>query len=186
MSEERPDNQTGENAAAGPAQTMPDFILEAGHPQSQPPASAHPSPIPPPGQPMTFPAPNYGGQEGPAWVGERVWKEAPQIVKSARTVAKFLIFLSILVVLSACLMISDPKTPESAIAGWVVMVFYGGMGITCIWLLFGLKRGYPAAWTVQMVLSIVGLLMFPIVTLISILILVNWFKRETKAWFGLS
>ena len=88
-------------------------------------------------------------------------------------------------VLAVTVTVGEQKTAESAIVQWVALLFYGGLGITSIWLLFGLKRGYPSAWTVQMILSIVGLIMFPLVTIISILILVNWFKPDTKAWFSI-
>ena len=47
------------------------------------------------------------------------------------------------------------------------------------------RRGVPAAWNVQAVVSVLGLLAFPLGTLLHLLILLKWFRPETKSWFGL-
>ncbi|MBV9867085.1 MAG: hypothetical protein JO316_17155 [Abitibacteriaceae bacterium] len=72
------------------------------------------------------------------------------------------------------------------VGGIVMAFFYGLLLAVDIWLNRALKQGTPAAWTVQIVLSALGLCGFPIGTLIHGYILSQWFSPETKAWFGLS
>ena len=52
------------------------------------------------------------------------------------------------------------------------------------WLLIGLKRGTKAAYYVQLAVSILGLLNFPFGIVVNVYILYQWFRPETKAWFG--
>jgi hypothetical protein len=48
-----------------------------------------------------------------------------------------------------------------------------------------LGRGLPLAWRVQVALSVLGLLYVPLGTALHALLLWQWFRPETKAWFGL-
>jgi hypothetical protein len=48
----------------------------------------------------------------------------------------------------------------------------------------GLKNGGKIAWKTQIVLSLLGLIWFPIGTVIHGYILSQWFRREVRAWFG--
>jgi len=53
------------------------------------------------------------------------------------------------------------------------LVFYGGFGALYGWLIGALRRGVPAAWNVQAVVSVLGLLAFPLGTLLHLLILLK-------------
>jgi hypothetical protein len=76
---------------------------------------------------------------------------------------------------------SDASSPaERVILAAIYALFFGG----AIWLNRALKKGAPAAWVVQIIWSALGLLGFPLGTLIHGYILSQWFKPETKAWFG--
>ena len=108
----------------------------------------------------------------------RIWKEAPQIVKSVRLLTMLAIALLPLVAVGTFLM--DGDAVEKAITAVIFGVFW----LIAIYMLFALKAGTRAAWTVQLVLSILGLLSFPIGTIIHGYILFHWIKPETKAWFG--
>ena len=95
----------------------------------------------------------------------RTWGNAPVGVRNARALA----WLGTLFTVGSTL---------------AFLGFYSLLFPFYIWLLVGLKRGTKAAYYVQMILSIVGLIGFPIGTLINGYILATWFRPETKAWFG--
>lgn len=63
-------------------------------------------------------------------------------------------------------------------------LFYIPLVAVNLWLVKAIKRGSPAAWVTQIVLSSVGVLGFPFGTIIHYQILRKWFTPENKAWFG--
>ena len=63
----------------------------------------------------------------------------------------------------------------------VVMVFVFAF---FFWLRKAIRQGAKGAWVSQIVLSGLGLLAFPLGTLVHGYILSQWFKPEVKAWFG--
>lgn len=67
-----------------------------------------------------------------------------------------------------------------------ILIVFAPIALANIFLITSLRKGNPVAWHVQMVLSLLGLLGFPIQTVIHALVLSKWFKPDTKAWFGLS
>lgn len=86
--------------------------------------------------------------------------------------------LSIVVVVGALL---DGKWMWDA-----VLYGVGGLAVAIPfwWLRRELKYGNAAAWKVQTALSFLGLLAFPIGTLVFYSILRKWFTPEVRAWFG--
>jgi uncharacterized membrane protein len=137
-----------------------------------------PPPIP---SPLDVAVPNTNV----SFQGPRVWKEAPQIVKSASLLA-FLGIVGIpLVLLLMFFVLSENQKSAEDTAGKIVLaivlfIFW----FVAIWLRSAFRKGTRAAWTVQIVLSILGLTSFPLGTLIHAYLLFHWFKPETKAWFG--
>ena len=113
----------------------------------------------------------------------RTWTNAPSGVRSARALAWLGAFFSgILSIVFVVLLFSGGV--KGANFSIINMAVYSIFFPFYIWLLFGLKRGDKTAYYGQMVISIIGLIGFPIGTLISAYILYQWFRPETKAWFG--
>lgn len=117
------------------------------------------------------------------------WQNAPRIVRDARLVNGLGVILCLLGVLAMVLTTLGGErggdAPNDPVTAFVLLAVYGGIAVLLMWLIRSLKRGLAAAWTVQMVLSILGLLGFPLGTIIHGMILSRWFQPETKAWFGL-
>ena len=113
----------------------------------------------------------------------RTWSNAPGGVRDARALAWLGAFFSGLLLLVAIVMLATNGFPRDS-DGAVGFLFFALFFPFYVWLLSGLKRGVKAAYYVQMVISIIGVLGFPIGTLINGYILFKWFKPETKAWFG--
>lgn len=112
--------------------------------------------------------------------GPRVWKDAPQIVKSVR-------LLTLLAVCGLPLLIGFSFMSEKDIAEKIVLSgFFCVLWVFQIYMLFALKNGAKPAWIIQIIISCLGLTGFPVGTLIHAYILSHWFKPETKAWFGKS
>lgn len=110
------------------------------------------------------------------------WKSAPGIVRGWAYVVTW---LNIIVTpLLAVVSLVDEKT--DAIEKGIFVFVLALVWIFAIWLNRALKKGTPAGWTGQIIFSILGLLSFPIGTAIHGYILSQWFKPETKAWFGKS
>lgn len=63
-------------------------------------------------------------------------------------------------------------------------LFFGFWFLISLWQRKALRRGGKGAWQLQVVLSVLGLLWFPIGTIIHGYILSQWSKPEVKAWFG--
>jgi hypothetical protein len=144
----------------------------------QPPYS--PPPIPNPIDP------NFAGPIGPR--GD--WASAPKIVKGWAYPLTWLGIVVLPIVMGLALFGGgDARTAERIGAaggpqGMVVAIIYGALWAYTIWLNRSLKKGAPAAWAGQIALSALGLLGFPVGTIIHGYILSQWFKPEVKAWFG--
>ena len=110
------------------------------------------------------------------------WQTAPLVVKSWAYILTWLglIFTPIAMVI----VFSTSRSQESTSTKLGMFTFYVLLFAFLWWLNRAIKSGKPVAWTVQIILSILGLLAFPLGTLIHGYILSQWFKPETKAWFG--
>ncbi|HVF85837.1 MAG TPA: hypothetical protein VM821_07625 [Abditibacteriaceae bacterium] len=73
--------------------------------------------------------------------------------------------------------------PTDPLGFWysVVLLFIVALIAFNAWLNIALKKGISAAWEFQILLSAIGLFMFPLGTAINAYILSHWFKPETKA-----
>lgn len=116
------------------------------------------------------------------------WASAPKIVKGW---AYPLTWLGIIVLpfVMAALFFADSNSrlgAESGLERILLLGFYIVLFGFDIWLNRALKAGAPAAWPAQIAASCLGLLGFPLGTLIHGYVLSQWFKPETKAWFGRS
>lgn len=135
-----------------------------------------PPPIPAPDghvwprQPVTLPAVQRGD-----------WQNAPKIVKGWAYPLTWLAMIGLAVFLIVC--VCNEMPAANKIAG---VLFLVALMALVLWLNNALRKGVPVAWTVQIILSIIGLASFPLGTLIHGYILSQWFTPENKAWFGRS
>jgi tetratricopeptide (TPR) repeat protein len=151
------------------------------------------------GPPSQFGAPQYGTPQygvpqygappipryaQPAVGGPHRWAEAPQIVKSARFLNFFSFAVSLLVILTIVLAAISDSSTDALVGAVVLLIFCVPFAALFLWLAIAHKNATRAAWTVQIVLSIIGALFFPLGTLIHVYLLCYWFKPETKFWFG--
>jgi hypothetical protein len=110
---------------------------------------------------------------------ERTWQNAPQSVRSVRS----LVILA--VVLYGVFFLLGLATLHDGGAFAVGMVVFFGLLIAFqLWMLKGLRQGIKFCYYFQMVISILGLSGFPLGTLLHGYVLYLWFQPETKAWFG--
>ena len=109
------------------------------------------------------------------------WHNAPKIVRGWAYPLTWLAIVVLAIFVVVALFSGD--MPLSGKLG--LAAFYGVFLAINIWLNGALKKGVQAAWTVQLIMSILGLLAFPLGTLIYGYIPSQWFKPENKAWFGL-
>jgi len=122
------------------------------------------------------------------------WKTAPSIVRGWAYPLTWLgIVILPLAMIGAGILIKTAGT-----TGILLMAFFLALFIADVWLNRSFKKGVPAAWIVQIVLSGISVLSLPINLLsrggnpiggmigfaIHAYILSQWFKPETKAWFG--
>ncbi len=109
----------------------------------------------------------------PVVIGD--WKSAPKIVRNWAYQLSWLgiIFLPLLIVVG---LFSSQRSI-------LVVVLYAALWGVDIWLNRALKKGAQSAWVAQIILSILGLLAFPVGTAIHAYVLSQWFKPETRAWF---
>src|ERR1043165_8488816 len=109
----------------------------------------------------------------------RDWQSAPKIVKGW---SYQLSWLAIVVAVLGIVLVplGGQLSPAERLGG---VIFYAVLLALYVWLNRALKNGVPAAWTAQMILSILGLIAFPLGTLIHGYILSQWFKPENRAWF---
>ncbi len=113
----------------------------------------------------------------------RTWTNAPGGVRSARALAWLGAFFSGIVCIITLVLLFSGGLKGNPIS-MVQLVVYSIFFPFYVWLLFGLKNGTKSAYYGQMVISLIGLIGFPIGTIISAYILYHWFRPETKAWFG--
>ncbi len=146
-----------------------------------PPPAPYASPYPPPGP--------YSGQYVPGYpVGD--WNYAPQSVKSARTADLFLgILYSLVGILNILIGIGAMSTTSTTNADTISNLIGGivvfPLAVAHLWVGVCLKKGGKGMWTAQLVLSIISLIgMCGCGTILHAIVLLGWFKDETKAWFG--
>ena len=77
--------------------------------------------------------------------------------------------------------VSEPGMPQCVSYQCLLAVVQLAVSI---WLYAGISKGIRSAWTVQIVYSAFGLMGFPLGTLINGYLLSQWFRDDTKAWFG--
>ncbi len=162
--------------------------------QQQPyqPPPGQPGYGPPPGQsgygpPMGAPPPGYGPPPGPMAPMER---PTGVTILAVLYFIQGIMWLLFVVILSVCLasMFTMPGVPEEAgddiFAGmamcWIV---FGIIALFYFIVGFGLLKGQNWARVVAIILAILGLVNFPIGTIISIIILIYLFKADVKAYF---
>ena len=142
----------------------------------------NPSPFSTP-PPIPTPDGNLSPVQRPDLVINRSdWKSAPPIVRGWAYPLTWLNIVATPVIMLASFADGNSVSAEKI----SLSVFLGLLFIFVVWLNRVLKKGAPAAWNGQIVLSIIGLFGFPVGTLINVYILSQWFKPETKAWFGRS
>ncbi|HEX8236489.1 MAG TPA: hypothetical protein VF600_11070 [Abditibacteriaceae bacterium] len=129
-----------------------------------------------------IPTPDGSYVPAPALSSGGDWKAAPKIVKNWAYQLTWLAIVLLPIVVIAAVFTSPMPAGEAA----GLILFYSVLWAVNIWLNRSLKKGAPAAWVTQIVISVLGLLAFPIGTLIHGYVLSQWFKPETKAWFGRS
>ena len=107
------------------------------------------------------------------------WKSAPPVVRNwaYQLTLLGLIFLPVVIFVAFTGMRGAAPNLPMAVA-WSIL------WCVDLWLNRALKRGDANAWNVQIVVSALGLLAFPVGTLIHAYVLSQWFKPETKRWFG--
>lgn len=112
------------------------------------------------------------------------WRSAPQIVRSVYFLGIFgLAMLALGFVVSLVLSITAPQQDEKVMAVAYLAACAIGLALQ-VWIISALRKGTPGFWVVQIILSVMGLLSFPLGTVINGYILSQWFNPEVKAWFG--
>lgn len=131
------------------------------------------------------------------------WQTAPKIVKGwAYPIARLGIFLWPFIIALGLWEIHRRGHfgIMTGTTAYAMMLIYALLFVTDIWLTSNIKKGVSAAWTVQLIKSCFGVLnslryiVLPgkthfsgvIGLAIGAYILSQWFKPETKAWFGKS
>ena len=132
-----------------------------------------------PRAPIPAPTPEPGFAATPVRVSED-WKDAPVVVKGWAYVLTWLAIIVLPLVIVATFFMEGQDSAEKV----PLALFYLALWGVEIWLNRALKKGMQAGWIVQIIISVLGLLAFPLGTLIHAYILSQWFKPETKAWFG--
>lgn len=105
----------------------------------------------------------------------------PRIVRDARLLNILALIICSFGILAELLTLSNSQDRMETVGQ---LLFYAALGGFFFWHTLQLKRGASHAWSIQMILSCLGLFGFPLGTLIHGLVLSKWFTRETKAWFG--
>src|SRR5437867_11488884 len=108
--------------------------------------------------------------------GPRDWRNAPKVVKGW---AYQLTWLGILLAVLGIVIVPTSERLSAAEKLFGVL-FYVALLALNIWLNRAMKKGTPAAWMAQFILSVLGLLAFPLGTLINGYILSQWFKPESR------
>jgi hypothetical protein len=119
----------------------------------------------------------------------RDWKNAPSVVRGWAYPLTWLGIIGMAIFIGVSLLgYSDPANAQPApmIERVIEAAVYSVFLAATVWLNYALKKGIAAAWTVQLIFSILGLCGFPLGTAINVYILSQWSKPEVKAWFGLN
>ena len=115
----------------------------------------------------------------------RTWSNAPSGVRDARALAWLGLLGSTLMLILTIIALTSPDFRKELGLNVIIEIVYSFFFPLYVWLLIALKRGVRAAYYVQMIVAIIGLIGFPLGTLINGYILYKWFRPETKAWFGI-
>lgn len=129
-----------------------------------------------------IPSPTERPRPGAVIHSQKEWKNAPQIVKGWAYVLNW--FSIILIPLAALVTVVGEDAPEEPVIKGIMVFLYFISWMIAIWHSYSLKRGASYAWTTQIVLSILGFCAVPLGTVLNLYILSQWFKPETKRWFG--
>lgn len=109
----------------------------------------------------------------------------PGVVNDARGVALFVAALASLFAVLAIVVtvgaLLDGKWMWDAVSIGAASVL---VAVPFWWLRRELRRRNATAWKVQTILSFVGLLAFPVGTLVFYSILRKWFTPEVRTWFA--
>lgn len=109
------------------------------------------------------------------------WNTAPRIVQFARGLAYLNTALCGMVFIFGLLEMGRQD-------GFIGGLFYTVAGATFmlvhLWLIPALRWGKKEAWGLQQCVSILGLFVCGIGTILHTYILLKWNRAETKTWFG--
>lgn len=130
--------------------------------------------------PLPTPDGNVFAPEPTPIVARGDWKSAPFVI---RCCAYPLTWLGIIIPPCFVLFVFFQKSPVSEEKIFLT-VLAGLCAFFAISLNDVLLTGKHSGWIIQLIVSVLGLLWFPIGTAINTYILSQWFKPETKAWFG--
>lgn len=111
----------------------------------------------------------------------RHWNSAPDVIRLwayyFSCFVAFVVTVGVLLLVCGVIDISDELKH-------VAIPFYAGISLFHAWHIFSLRRGAAVAWWVQVFISAWAVWGFPLFTIIHCIIFSQWFKPETKAWFG--
>ena len=110
----------------------------------------------------------------------------PAVVRAARALNLFsLVIVLILTGLDAYSLLTGRSAGEERTKSLYSMVVYPLGALFMVWLITALRQRRRSAWRAQAAWSVLSLVSFPVGTVLNGLLLVWWFRRETRAWFGL-
>lgn len=119
----------------------------------------------------------------PHLTGQRSASDAmPPAVRDARVLNLLGVVVSILLVV--VYMFREGGGGANFQASTTGAALFAGLAIVQAVQMRYLKRGDPAAWRIQILLSGLGAFGFPLGTLLHLFVLGRWFTPETRAWFG--
>ena len=110
----------------------------------------------------------------------------PAVVRAARALNLFsLVIVLILTGLDAYSLLTGRSAGEERTKSLYSMVVYPLGALFMVWLITALRQRRRSAWRAQAAWSVLSLVSFPVGTVLNGLLLVWWFRRDTRAWFGL-
>jgi len=117
------------------------------------------------------------------------WSHAPSVVRNwaypLASLVKIIFLLIVLIRLFYSVMLAPTALRHPVFALSVaILCFFIYITVLFDRLQTMFKKGDPTAWNAQIVLCVLGVLVFPIGTLAYGYILSQWFSPETKEWFG--
>jgi hypothetical protein len=134
--------------------------------------------------PPTYEAPLPVLAGEPNVINHSDFRTAPPAVRDAKTLTSVatVLYGMIGLLMLASLLSERRATP---IEGILVPIFFLAIAIANGIQVHFHRTGNPTGWRIQIGLSTLALLGFPLLTLINGLLLAKWFRLETKAWYGL-